>query len=47
MAANPTPPPPAYFPSLSLENVRSFGTKQTISFARPGGQPAPSTSPLR
>ncbi|MBW3372470.1 ATP-binding protein [Hymenobacter norwichensis] len=33
-------PPPAYFLSLSLENVRSFGEKQTISFARPDGRPA-------
>ena len=40
MAAKPTPPPPAYFLSLSLENVRSFGEKQTISFARPDGRPA-------
>ena len=40
MAANPTPPPPAYFLSLSLENVRSFGEKQTISFAREDGRPA-------
>ncbi|MBO2007793.1 AAA family ATPase [Siccationidurans soli] len=35
-----TAPPPAYFLSLSLENVRSFGEKQTISFARPDGRPA-------
>ncbi|WP_156176235.1 AAA family ATPase [Hymenobacter terrenus] len=35
-----TSPPPAYFLSLSLENVRSFGEKQTISFARPDGRPA-------
>ena len=40
MAAKPTPPPPAYFLSLSLENVRSFGEKQTISFAREDGRPA-------
>jgi len=40
MAAKPTPPPPAYFLSLSLENVRSFGKKQTISFAREDGRPA-------
>jgi energy-coupling factor transporter ATP-binding protein EcfA2 len=40
MSDKPTPPPPAYFLSLSLENVRSFGTKQTISFARPDGRPA-------
>jgi hypothetical protein len=40
MATKPTPPPPAYFLSLSLENVRSFGEKQTISFARPDGRPA-------
>jgi hypothetical protein len=40
MAAKPTSPPPAYFLSLSLENVRSFGEKQTISFARPDGRPA-------
>ncbi|MBW3128782.1 AAA family ATPase [Hymenobacter profundi] len=33
-------PLPAYFLSLSLENVRSFGEKQTISFARPDGRPA-------
>jgi energy-coupling factor transporter ATP-binding protein EcfA2 len=32
MADKPTTPPPAYFLSLSLENVRSFGAKQTISF---------------
>jgi energy-coupling factor transporter ATP-binding protein EcfA2 len=35
-----TSPPPAYFLSLSLENVRSFGEKQTISFAQPDGRPA-------
>jgi nucleoside-triphosphatase THEP1 len=40
MADKPTTPPPAYFLSLSLENVRSFGTKQTISFARADGRPA-------
>lgn len=40
MADKPTSPPPAYFLSLSLENVRSFGAKQTISFARPDGRPA-------
>jgi len=40
MAAKPTSPPPAYFLSLSLENVRSFGAKQTISFAREDGRPA-------
>jgi predicted ATP-binding protein involved in virulence len=40
MADKPTTPPPAYFLSLSLENVRSFGEKQTISFARPDGRPA-------
>ncbi len=40
MATKPTPPPPAYFLSLSLENVRSFGEKQTISFARKDGRPA-------
>jgi energy-coupling factor transporter ATP-binding protein EcfA2 len=40
MADKPTPPPPAYFLSLSLENVRSFGEKQTISFARADGRPA-------
>lgn len=40
MADNPTAPPPAYFLSLSLENVRSFGAKQTISFAREDGRPA-------
>ncbi|RZK35516.1 MAG: hypothetical protein EOO57_08970 [Hymenobacter sp.] len=40
MADKPTTPPPAYFLSLSLENVRSFGAKQTISFARPDGRPA-------
>lgn len=40
MADKPTTPPPAYFLSLSLENVRSFGEKQTISFAREDGQPA-------
>ncbi|MGI4863507.1 MAG: AAA family ATPase [Janthinobacterium lividum] len=40
MAAKPTSPPPAYFLSLSLENVRSFGEKQTISFARKDGRPA-------
>ncbi|QNE38588.1 AAA family ATPase [Hymenobacter sp. NBH84] len=28
--------PPAYFLSLSLENVRSFGDKQTISFTQGG-----------
>jgi predicted ATPase len=38
MADKPTPPPPAYFLSLSLENVRSFGEKQTISFARADGR---------
>jgi ABC-type branched-subunit amino acid transport system ATPase component len=32
MADKPTTPPPAYFLSLSLENVRSFGAKQTINF---------------
>ena len=40
MADNPTLPPPAYFLALSLENVRSFGEAQTISFARPDGRPA-------
>lgn len=40
MADKATPPPPAYFLSLSLENVRSFGEKQTISFAREDGRPA-------
>jgi energy-coupling factor transporter ATP-binding protein EcfA2 len=40
MATKPTSPPPAYFLSLSLENVRSFGAKQTISFAREDGRPA-------
>ncbi|SET08049.1 AAA domain-containing protein [Hymenobacter actinosclerus] len=40
MPAQPHTPPPAYFLSLSLENVRSFGDKQTISFARPDGRPA-------
>ena len=40
MADQPTSPPPAYFLSLSLENVRSFGEKQTISFAREDGRPA-------
>ncbi|MDQ2771781.1 MAG: ATP-binding protein, partial [Bacteroidota bacterium] len=40
MTDQPTSPPPAYFLSLSLENVRSFGEKQTISFARPDGRPA-------
>ena len=40
MADKPTSPPPAYFLSLSLENVRSFGKKQTISFAREDGRPA-------
>jgi predicted ATPase len=33
-------PAPAYFLSLSLENVRSFGEKQTVSFSRPDGKPA-------
>jgi recombinational DNA repair ATPase RecF len=40
MADKTTTPPPAYFLSLSLENVRSFGAKQTISFARADGRPA-------
>lgn len=40
MAKKPTSPPPAYFLSLSLENVRSFGHKQTISFAQSDGRPA-------
>lgn len=40
MADKPTTPPPAYFLSLSLENVRSFGEKQTISFTRADGRPA-------
>ncbi len=40
MAAEPTPPPPAYFLSLSLENMRSFYEKQKISFAREDGRPA-------
>jgi energy-coupling factor transporter ATP-binding protein EcfA2 len=35
-----TMPLPAYFLSLSLENVRSFGAKQTISFARKDGRPS-------
>ncbi|WP_460585835.1 AAA family ATPase [Hymenobacter arcticus] len=43
MSAKSTSPPPAYFLSLSLENVRSFGEKQTISFAREDGRPAPWT----
>ena len=40
MPKKPTSPPPAYFLSLTLENVRSFGEKQTISFAQPDGRPA-------
>ena len=36
MPAKPTTPPPAYFLSLSLENVRSFGEKQTIYFTEGG-----------
>ncbi|HEX8349442.1 MAG TPA: AAA family ATPase [Hymenobacter sp.] len=40
MPAKTDSPPPAYFLSLSLENVRSFGEKQTISFAREDGRPA-------
>ncbi|UOQ50964.1 AAA family ATPase [Hymenobacter cellulosivorans] len=40
MSKQPATPPPAYFLSLSLENVRSFGEKQTISFAREDGRPA-------
>jgi predicted ATP-binding protein involved in virulence len=40
MADKLTTPPPAYFLSMSLENVRSFGEKQTISFARADGRPA-------
>ena len=40
MADKHTTPPPAYFLSLSLENVRSFGEKQTVSFARVDGRPA-------
>lgn len=40
MSKQPASPPPAYFLSLSLENVRSFGDKQTIPFAREDGRPA-------
>lgn len=43
MSTKATPPPPAYFLSLSLENVRSFGAKQTIHFTeggKEGGRPA-------
>lgn len=40
MADKPTSPPPAYFLSLSLENVCSFGEKQIISFAQENGRPA-------
>lgn len=43
MSTKATPPPPAYFLSLSLENVRSFGEKQAIHFTeggKPDGKPA-------
>jgi energy-coupling factor transporter ATP-binding protein EcfA2 len=43
MTKKTTAPPPAYFLSLSLENVRSFGEKQTIHFTeggKEGGRPA-------
>ena len=33
-----TSPPPAYFLSLSLENVRSFGNKQEVSFLNKKGE---------
>jgi len=42
MSAKPTSPPPAYFLSLNLENVRSFGEKQVIDFTEKGA-PAPWT----
>ncbi|HEX8327272.1 MAG TPA: AAA family ATPase [Hymenobacter sp.] len=40
MAQKKPSPPPAYFLSLSLENVRSFRENQKISFANSDGKPA-------
>ena len=34
---------PAYFLSLSLENVRCFGSKQTLDLSDGNGKPAPWT----
>jgi ABC-type molybdenum transport system ATPase subunit/photorepair protein PhrA len=34
---------PAYFLSLTLENVRCFGPKQTLNLATKDGKPAPWT----
>src|SRR5262245_63359718 len=36
-------PQPAYFLSLSLENVRCFGPKQTLDLSDGNGKPAPWT----
>lgn len=36
----PQPPPPAYFLSLTLENVRCFGPEQTLDLSNGKGRPA-------
>ena len=42
-AANAEPSPPTYFLSLTLENYRSFGPKQTLDLSDGFGRPAPWT----
>lgn len=42
-AANAEPSPPTYFLSLTLENYRSFGPKQTLDLSDGNGRPAPWT----
>ena len=38
-----SPPPPAYFLSLTVENIRCFGPKQTLDLSNKEGHPAPWT----
>ncbi len=42
-AAKAEPSPPTYFLSLTLENYRSFGPKQTLDLSDGNGRPAPWT----
>ena len=42
-AATAEPSPPTYFLSLTLENYRSFGPKQTLDLSDGNGRPAPWT----
>lgn len=39
----PTPPPPAYFLSVTVANVRCFGPAQTLDLSDGEGRPAPWT----